>query len=166
MGGNPIELCKKALLLFLQSLSDNCLFQLIGFGSDFEYYTKEPVEYNKENIKNLMDLIKKIDADKGGTELYSPLKDIYNNNLYEKYYMIKYIILLTDGEIREKENTLNLIGSHSNNFCFNSLGIGYCDKDLIERSAIVGNGYSYYIKNLDDLNKTIISVLEKTQSEM
>jgi len=85
MRGNSIELCKKALLLFLQSLSDNCLFHLIGFGSDFEYYTKEPVEYNKENIKNLMDLIKKIDANKGGTELYSPLKDIYNNNLYEKY---------------------------------------------------------------------------------
>ena len=121
MRGNSIELCKKALLLFLQSLSDNCLFHLIGFGSDFEYYTKEPVEYNKENIKNLMDLIKKIDANKGGTELYSPLKDIYNNNLYEKYDMTKYIILLTDGEIREKVNTLNLIGSYSNNFFSNLL---------------------------------------------
>ena len=164
MRGNPIELCKKALLLFLQSLNKNCFFQLIGFGSNFEYYTKEPVEYNKENIKNLMDLIKEIDANKGGTELYSPLKDIYNNNIYEKYDMKKHIILLTDGEIRAKEDTLNLIGSHSNDFYFHSLGIGDCDKDLIERSAIIGNGYSYYINNLDDLNKTIISVLDKIQS--
>ena len=166
MSGSPMELCIKALLLFLQSLNEDCLFQLIGFGSDFEYYTKEPVEYNKENIKNLMDLIKNLDANKGGTKLYSPLNDIYNNNIYEKYDMIKHIFLLTDGEITEKEKTLNLIGSHSNDFYFHSLGIGSCDKDLIERSAILGNGYSYYINDLEELNKIIISALDKSQSEM
>ena len=166
MSGTRMELCKKALLLFLQSLNEDCLFQLIGFGSDFEYYTKEPVEYNKESIQNLMNLIKNLNANKGGTKLYSPLKDIYNNNIYEKYDMIKHIFLLTDGEIREKESTLNLIGNHSNDFYFHSLGIGDCDKDLIERSALVGNGYSYYINNLDDLNKIIISALDKSQSEI
>ena len=166
MSGSRMELCIKALLLFLQSLNEDCLFQLIGFGSNFEYYTKEPVEYNKENIKNLMDLIKNLSANKGGTELYSPLNDIYNNNIYEKYDMIKHIFLLTDGEISEKEKTLNLIGSHSNDFYFHSLGIGSCDKDLIERSAILGNGYSYYINDLEELNKIIISALDKSQSEM
>ena len=84
MSGNRIELCIKALLLFLQSLNEDCYFQLIGFGSDFEYYTKEPLEYNKENITQLMDIIRNLSASKGGTELYSPLSDIYNNNIYEK----------------------------------------------------------------------------------
>ena len=166
MSGSRMGLCKKALLLFLQSLNENCWFQLIGFGSNYEYYSKEPLEYNKENINKLMDIIKNLDADKGGTELYSPLKDIYNNKIYEKYNMNKHIILLTDGEIDDKENTLNLIGSHSNEFIFNSIGIEDCDKDLIERSALVGNGFSYFIDNLDNLNKIIISVLEKTQSEI
>ena len=158
MSGNRIELCNKALLLFLQSLNENCWFQLIGFGSNYEYYAKEPLEYNKDNINKLMDIIKNLSADKGGTELYSPLIDIYNNKIYEKYKMNKHIILLTDGEIDDKEKTLNLIGSHSNEFIFNSIGIGYCDKDLIERSALVGNGYSYFIDNLDNLNKIIISI--------
>ena len=166
MSGSRIELCNKALLLFLQSLNEDCFFQLIGFGSEFEYYIKEPLEYNKENINKLINIIKKLRADKGGTELYSPLKDIYNNKIYEKYNMNKHIILLTDGEIDDKENTLNLIGSHSNEFIFNSIGIEDCDKDLIERSALVGNGFSYFIDNLDNLNKIIISVLEKTQSEI
>ena len=161
MSGSRMELCNKALLLFLQSLNENCYFQLIGFGSNYEYYSKEPLEYNKENITQLMELIKILKADKGGTELYSPLKNIYGNKIYEKYNMNRYIILLTDGEIVDKENTLNLIGSHSNEFIFNSIGIGYCDKDLIERSALVGNGYSFFIDNLDNLNKIIISVLEK-----
>ena len=61
---------------------------------------------------------------------------------------------------------MNLLGSQSNEFIFNSIGIGYCDKDLIERSALVGNGYSFFIDNLNNLNKVIISVLEKTQSEI
>ena len=166
MSGSRIELCNKALLLFLQSLNEDCFFQLIGFGSNFEYYTKEPLEYNKENISQLMNIIKNLDAIKGGTELFSPLKDIYNNKIYEKYNMNKHIILLTDGELFDKEETLNLIGSNSNEFFFHSIGIGFCDKDLIERSALVGNGYSYYIDNLDNLNKIIISVLEKTLSEI
>ena len=74
--------------------------------------------------------------------------------------------VLTDGEIERKEETLNLIGSHSDKFYFHSIGILECDKDLIERSALVGNGYSYFIDNLDNLNKIIISALEKTQSQM
>ena len=54
MSGDNIELCIKALLLFLQSLNKDCCFQLIGFDSNFEYYNKEPLEYNKDNISNLM----------------------------------------------------------------------------------------------------------------
>ena len=165
MSGGRIELCCKALLLFLQSLDENCYFQLIGFGSDYEYYTTEPLEYNKENITKLMDIIRNLGADKGGTELYEPLDNIFNNIIYEKYDMIKHIFLLTDGKIDRKEDTLNLIGSHSDKFTFHSIGIGDCDKDLIERSAILGNGYSYFLENLDNLNKVIISALEKSQSE-
>ena len=166
MSGQSIEICKKSLLLFLQSLNNGCYFQLIGFGSNFEYYTNEPLEYNNENITKLVNIIKNISANKGGTELYSPLSDIYNNKIYEKFNMVKHIILLTDGEISQKEQTLNLIGSHSDKFYFHSIGIGYCDKDLIERSALMGNGYSSFIDDLNNLNNVIISILEKTQSQM
>ena len=166
MSGKSIEICKKSLLLFLQSLNNGCYFQLIGFGSNFEYYTNEPLEYNNENITKLVNIIKNISANKGGTELYSPLSDIYNNKIYEKFNMVKHIILLTDGEISQKEQTLNLIGSHSDKFYFHSIGIGYCDKDLIERSALIGNGYSSFIDDLNILNNVIISILEKTQSQM
>ena len=62
MSGQSIEICKKSLLLFLQSLNNGCYFQLIGFGSDFEYYTNEPLEYNNENIAKLVDIIKNLSA--------------------------------------------------------------------------------------------------------
>ena len=166
MFGERIELCNKALLLFLKSLNEDCYFQLIGFGSSFEYYNKEPLEYNKKNVTHLMDIIRDLSASKGGTELYEPLMDIYNNNIYKKFDMVKHIFLLTDGQIWDKEKTLNLIGSHSDKFNFHSIGIGGCDKDLIKRSALIGNGYSYFIDDLNDMNKVIISALEKSQFEM
>ena len=166
MDGESIQLSCKSLLLFLQSLNKNCFFQLVGFGSDFEFFSEKPLEYNKENVKNLMETIKKLDADKGGTELYEPLKKIYSNKIYDKYNMKKNIILLTDGELDDKEKVINLIGANSSKFIFNSIGIGECDKDLIERTALMGNGYSYYISDLKELNSVVISLLEKSQNSL
>ena len=71
----------------------------MGFGSDFEFFSEEPLEYNKQNIKDMMSKIKDLKADKGGTELYAPLKKIYDNPIYNKYNMIKNIILLTNVEL-------------------------------------------------------------------
>ena len=164
MNGERIELSCKSLLLFLQSLDTNCFFQLIGFGSDYEFFSEKPLEYNKENIKDLMDTIKNLKANRGGTELYRPLKKIYDDNIYNDFNMEKIIILLTDGELFDKEKVLNLIGANSHKFKFNSLGIGDCDKDLIERTALLGNGYSFYISNLAQLNSVVISLYEKTRN--
>ena len=94
MSGDRIKLCSKSLLLFLQSLIKGCYFQLIGFGSNFEYFTEEPLEYNKENVKKLMDIIKQIKANKGGTDLYQPLKSIFENPIYDKFDITKYIFFI------------------------------------------------------------------------
>ena len=89
MSGERIGLSCKSLLLFLQSLHKNCFFQLVGFGSNFEFFSEKPLEYNKENVKNLMETIKNLRANKGGTELYKPLNEIYTNKIYEEYDMKK-----------------------------------------------------------------------------
>ena len=166
MSGERMILSRKSLLLFLQSLDQNSYFQLVGFGSNFEFFSDKPLEYNKTNIKNMMEKIKFLSSDKGGTELYEPLKKIYTNPIYDEYKMKKNIILLTDGELFDKQKVLDLIGANSSKFIFNSIGICDCDEDLIERTALMGNGFSYYISNLNELNKIVISLLEKTKSHI
>ena len=84
MRGEPIELVKKALLLFIQSLPANSYFQLIGFGSDFKKYNNEPVIYNKENVDNIIKIINGLDADLGGTNINAPLRSIFNDDCYSK----------------------------------------------------------------------------------
>ena len=163
MSGDRIYLCKKALLLFLQSLNKGSYFHLIGFGTNFSYYSQEPLEYNKQNYKIISNNIRNLEGNRGGTQLYEPLKSIFENPVYDKLNVVKHIFLLTDGEIENKETTLNLIGSYSDKFVLHSLGIGECDKDLIKRSAIMGNGNSFFIENLQDLNKNVISALAESQ---
>ena len=164
MSGRAMELCRNALMLFLQSLNKGSYFQLIGFGSSFEYYNNKPLEYTKENVTKLMEIIKKLYADKGGTELFNPLESIFKNPIYEEYNIIKHIFVLTDGEISDKEKTLNLIGSYSDKFTLHSLGIGnYYDNDLIKRIAIMGNGNSFFCNKLNDINKNVINALEQSQ---
>ena len=72
--------------------------------------------------------------------------------LYNEFEGKTNIILLTDGYVDSKERVLDLIGANSKYFIFHSIGITQCDKDLIERAALIGNGYSYYIYNLEQLN--------------
>ena len=163
MSGDRIYLCKKALLLFLQSLNKGSYFHLIGFGTNYSYYSQEPLEYNKHNYKMISNNIRNLEGNRGGTQLYEPLKSIFENPVYDKLNVVKHIFLLTDGEIENKEITLNLIGCYSDKFVLHSLGIGECDKDLIKRSAKMGNGNSYFIENLQDLNRNVISALAESQ---
>ena len=166
MWGERINLSCKALLLFLQSLNIKSSFQLIGFGSDFKFFSEKPLEYNKKNIRNLMNIIKTLGADRGSTELSKPLEEIYRKEIYNEFEGKNNIILLTDGYVFDKEKVIDLIGANSKRFIFNSIGIGECDKDLIERAALIGNGYSYYISDLSQLNYTVISLLDKTPNAL
>ena len=75
----PIKIVSKALELFLQSLPANSYYQLIGFGSNFKKYDESPKEYTKENIQKSLEIIKSLNADLVGTNIYSPLKSIYEN---------------------------------------------------------------------------------------
>ena len=75
MGGKAIELVRKALLLFIQSLPKESYFQLIGFGSNYKKYNQEPVIYNKENIEKIINIINGLNANLGGTDISSPLRE-------------------------------------------------------------------------------------------
>ena len=110
-----------------------------------------------------MELIKDLKGNKGGTNIFSPLESIFKNQIYDKIDTTKHIFVLTDGIIEDKENTLNLIGSYSDKFTLHSLGIGHdYDKDLVKRSAIVGNGNYYFIENLEDININVINALKNS----
>ena len=138
MSGDPMKVVIESMLIFIQSLPKDSYFQIIGFGSDFEKYNKSPVEYNDKNIKEIVKKIKELQADKGGTNIISPLDDIFNNKKeYEKIKLSKNIILLTDGEVENKNRCFNLIKENCDMFKVHSIGIGNeFDEELIKSCGI------------------------------
>jgi len=78
MSGNEIKIPSKGLKLFLQSLPSKSYYQIIGFGSNFKAYDKIPKEYSQENILQSIKIIDSLNADLGGTDIYSPLKYVYD----------------------------------------------------------------------------------------
>ena len=166
MSGERIKIASKALELFIQSLPAGSYYQIIGFGSDYKVYEDAPKEYNIDNIKNSLEMIKKLGADLGGTNIEGPLKYIYDSDSkYEKIKLPRNIILLTDGEAWDKEKGLILIEKNNSKFMLHSIGIGNdFDEDLIKNAATLGKGNYNFCKDLDNLNNIIASEINKATS--
>ena len=163
MSGHSMTVANKALILFLQSLPAGSYYQIIGFGSDFEKYDKIPKEYTQQNIKESITLIESLKADKGGTDIHSPLKDIYASKDYDDIKLPKNIFLLTDGAVKDKENTLKIIEENSNVFRIYSIGIGSdFDDDLIKNAGVLGKGNYNFCNDIKDLNKVIVNEIKNS----
>ena len=162
MRGNSIDLVKKALALFMQSLPQKSYFQLIGFGTDFKKYNEKPIEYNKENVKSILETIKGLQANMWGTNISSPLKDIFESKVYDDIPLARNIFLLTDGQVYNREMCINLISVNSNRFRIHAIGIGNdFDKILIERAGKLGNGSSSFVEVVNKINEVVIETLNK-----
>ena len=162
MKGKSIDLVRKALLLFIQSLPPGSYFQLIGFGTTFIKYNKEPVEYNQNNVTKIINVIKNLNSDMGNTNISGPLDSIYKDKVYSKINLSKNIFLLTDGKVHDRERCINLITTNANKFRIHALGIGNdFDKVLIERSGKLGNGSSSFVEDVEKINSVVIETLNK-----
>ena len=162
MQGKSIELVRKALLLFIQSLPPGSYFQFIGFGTNFIKYNENPVEYNKENVENIIEIISNMQANLGGTNINSPLEAIYKDTNYSKINLSKNILILTDGQIFDRDQCIDLITANSDKFRINSLGIGDSfDKVFIERSGKLGKGSFLFVENVEEINTAVINTLNK-----
>ena len=163
MSGDAINVVIESLLIFIQSLPKDSYFQIIGFGSNFEKYNEIPVKYDNNNIKEIINKIKELKADKGGTNIIDPLNDIFKNKKeYEKIKLNKNIILLTDGEVENKNECFNLIKENCDIFRVHSIGIGLdFDSELIKLCGIYGKGSFNFVKNLENINVAIIKILKK-----
>jgi hypothetical protein len=96
----------------------------------------------------------------GGTNIVSPLSDIYNDKVYNNINLSKNIFLLTDGQIYDRDECIKLITANSDKFRIHALGIGYdFDEILIERSGKLSKGSSVFVKDIKDIKTAVINSL-------
>lgn len=130
MCGERIEIAKRTLILFLQSLPRNSKFNVISFGSHYEKMF--PSSVGTDQVHQIYKKIKKMKADLGGTSLNKPVIDLLSTPPNEN--RPRNIFLLTDGAIlnvTEFIETVTYFSKVSNDRFF-SIGIGNgCSSNLV-----------------------------------
>ena len=106
MGGSYIKSAADTLILFLRSIPPGCFFNVIGFGSTFSSLFKESVPYDQVNLDIAIKHVESLEADLGGTELFSPLKHIFGLELVNG--LPRQIFVLTDGAVDDTSACIDL----------------------------------------------------------
>ncbi|MEJ1283625.1 hypothetical protein NN561_014598 [Cricetulus griseus] len=92
-----IEAAKETLLLLLKSLPMGCYFNIYGFGSSYEKFFPESVKYTQETMEEAVKRVKDLKADLGGTEILTPLLNIYKGPSIPEHPL--QLFVFTDGEV-------------------------------------------------------------------
>jgi Ca-activated chloride channel family protein len=107
MAGDSIAAARRALLSILDRLSADDHVSLARFGRGVEHVTEGFEIACEHKLRPLKALVRRLDADLGGTEMGAALKSILPIEVPPARQPD--IILITDGEIHDVEGVLNLV---------------------------------------------------------
>ena len=137
MGGSRMDSAKETLLLFLKSLPDGCYFNVVGFGSSYKTLFKKSELYNDANLKKATDLAKSMQADLGGTEILSPLQWVFSQGHVKGHP--RQLFLLTDGEVRNTDQVINIVQKNSSNTRYNFYFFYFSEVQCLVYSGMFGS---------------------------
>jgi len=122
MEGESLVQAKKAIVVFIKALRVGVHFNVYTFGSSFNKVFNESVLYNSSNVSKALNALSHIDASLGGTEIMAPLKDML---LRDGVSSLKDIIILTDGQVGNEDEVLDLVNGARKRARIFTVGIGY-----------------------------------------
>ncbi|CDW78536.1 UNKNOWN [Stylonychia lemnae] len=163
MRGDKMQTTKEALKLFLKSLPPRSNFEIISFGTQYTVLSGSPngLEYNDITINNAMNQIESFQADMGGTEIYQPLEYAISG-IQTK--LQKRIFMLTDGEVSNRNQVVELAGKCPYDVRIHSIGIGRgCDVRLVSDVATQGKGSCSLVVESKDLKAIVIKALARAK---
>ena len=163
MSGNRIQMAIQALQYFLKSIPPDSYFNVVSFGSSYNMMFNESKQYSEEIIEKAIQEISLYSDDLGGTELYYPLKAVFEAEKHQGYP--KNLFVLTDGDISNTKQVLELIAKNNEGCRVYTIGIGNgCSNELIVEGANAGKGKHEFIADNDDMNEKIIGLLKDSLS--
>ena len=121
MGGDSMAQAKQALEEILGILTPNDYFNLIRFGNDPNPLFQQPVAASARNLKRAENVVRKMDANMGGTEIRRALEEAYRSPGSEG--LEQDILLITDGEIWDRDGKVRQ-GAHASGCRFFTVGVG------------------------------------------
>ncbi|RIB10468.1 von Willebrand factor type A domain-containing protein [Gigaspora rosea] len=162
MQGGPIKKASETLQLLLRSLPEDCLFNVVSFGSHFDSLFTKSQPYSEESFSKAIKHAQEMDANYGGTDIYNPLKWTFENS---KNDMPTSVFLLTDGQVYNVDQIIELIKSSEekkkDDLRLFSIGIGdSVSHHLVESVSRAGKGYAQFVTNNERMDKKILGMLK------
>ncbi|XP_078524113.1 von Willebrand factor A domain-containing protein 5A-like isoform X2 [Lissotriton helveticus] len=154
-----IDSAKETMVLLLKSLPLGCYFNVFGFGSHFQSFFPNSVEYTQESMKSALKQIEEMKADMGGTEILEPLKNIYSKA--EKPGHPKQLFVFTDGEVGNTKAVIAEVQANSSKHrCF-AFGIGEgASTALIKGIARAGHGTCEFVTGKERMQPKVLQTLK------
>ncbi|XP_019602985.2 von Willebrand factor A domain-containing protein 5A isoform X2 [Rhinolophus sinicus] len=156
-----IEAAKETLMLLLKSLPIGCYFNVYGFGSCYEAFFKRSVKYSQRTMEEALRKLKVMKADLGGTEILTPLKNIYSGPSIPGHPL--QLFVFTDGEVTDTFSVIKEVKSNNlRHRCF-SFGIGEgASTSLIKGIARVSGGASEFITGKERMQSKALRALKRS----
>ncbi|XP_020008953.2 von Willebrand factor A domain-containing protein 5A isoform X1 [Castor canadensis] len=156
-----IDAAKETLILLLKSLPMGCYFNIYGFGSSYEAFFLESVKYTQKTMEEAVERVKLMSADLGGTEILTPLQDIYRGPSIPGHPL--QVFVFTDGEVTDTFSVIKEVKFNSKKHrCF-SFGIGEgASTSLIKNIARVSGGTSEFITGKDRMQSKALRSLKRS----
>ncbi|XP_043308032.1 von Willebrand factor A domain-containing protein 5A [Cervus canadensis] len=156
-----IEVAKETLILLLKSLPLGCYFNIYEFGSTFETFFPNSVEYAQSTVEEALRRVKLMRANLGGTEILTPLQHIYKQPSVPGHPL--QVFVFTDGEVTDTFTVAREVKSHYlRHRCF-SFGIGEgVSTSLIKSIARVSRGTSEFITGKERMQAKALRALKRS----
>lgn len=142
MMGDSIEQARRALDLCVRTLREGDLFQIVRFGSKYEFLSEELLIFSQKTLDETANTVSSMEADLGGTEILEPFQEILRRRGKKHFDLI----LLTDGEVFNEDEILSLARKNRNHCRIFSFGIGAGSSEFLVRGlAREGRGQAEFI---------------------
>lgn len=142
MQGDSIDEARRAVELCLRALRAGDRFQIVRFGSTFQSLSPELSEYSQKTLDDAVARVRMMEADLGGTEILRPLRHILSNAGEDRLD----VVVLTDGQVGNEAEVLELARQHRDRCRIFSFGIGAgCSEHLVRGLARESGGESEFI---------------------
>ena len=138
MEGPSIQQARAALLLALRSLEEGDRFNIVGFGSRYDPMFRDSVLYSQQSLDEAVRKVERMKADLGGTELLQPLQFATGAPLSGE--LPRQIVLLTDGQVGNETQCIELATAHAARCRLFTFGIGHGVSEHLLRSLARATG--------------------------
>ena len=144
MGGSSIAEVRNALQLCLRSLSTGSRFNIVSFGNTYEALFPASRPYDDASMGEAAAFVATLAANMGGTELLPALQFVVTQEMVAG--LARQVLVLTDGEVTNTDEVIDLVRRHAATARFFTFGIGAgASQHLVRGIARASNGAAEFI---------------------